>query len=1217
MSSVRRKKFLSALSDINAHAALRTALILIFYLVTFTSLDLLTLQFEILPNVVTWYPPHGVSFALLLALGGRFAPALAISSLISSYFVYKISLPVELVIGWALFVSITYGAAATFLRRRAGFDPQLRRVRDVVWLIAASVVISAVLSVVAISGDTSGAAIPRIDRAMAVFVWWVGEMVGILVITPFLLVHVMPGVKRFADGNLDLSKIRIVLPRLPKNTLWRLLGLLITLYLSFGVPSLRPLHPHYLIAIPLMGIALEYGRKGVTLGFLGLNFGLTLLFSPLGFNQTEITELQLLMLVSSVIGLILGAVRDEQIQAQKESSKSEKRFRALVEHSLEEVSLVGIDGTLIFESPTAHRSLGYPPDSFVGRNLFELFHPDDRGGAINLLEQVSRESRGYREGLFRLRHQDGSWHWMEGILTNLLDEPAVGAIVINYRDVTERKHAEETLRASEDRYRDLVDNSQDLICTHDLEGRILSANPFAEQLLGHKSSAILQMNIRDILAPESQRLFDLYLRRIQKRGFAEGTMVVQTIRGEKRIWEYRNTLRTEGVTVPIVRGMARDITERKQAEEQIQSLAKFPTENPNPVVRVTSDGKILFANKASAPLLAFWKRQVDGTLPDEWQEHVSDAFASGSNKEFEIEYAGRTFSCILAPIPEGSYINLYARDITERKQAEEQILARTDELLTLYELSRALAEAEDLDKILQHVNRHAVHSIHTTFARIALLEGDQLVMQAAYPIRILDHDLRVGDRKPVRVMPNCQRVLEEKTPVIFHASNWEIGSEERSALLLDFAQSVCLIPLSMGGPTSQSNPALGLLILGEARSDRREPFSPEKLRLAQSIGDQAAAAIRRMLLHEQTGRRLEYLTALREIDQAITSSFGLSLSMGTLLTQVINQLHVDAAAVWVYNPVSDMLEYSTGRGFHSSAFEQAKPLRPGAGHAGRAMAERRTVHIADLMAQQDNPRLMKALQGEAFMTYFGVPLIAKENVKGVLEVFHRTSLEPDEEWLGFLHTLAGQAAIAIDNATLFDDLLRSNYELGRAYDATIEGWSAALDLRDKETEGHTQRVTEMTVRLAKRMGFSKQELVHVRRGALLHDIGKMGVPDRILLKPDKLTDEEWEIMRMHPTYAYQMLEPIAYLSPALDIPYCHHEKWDGTGYPRRLQGEEIPISARIFAVVDVWDALTSDRPYRSAWPQEKVLEHIRSLSGSHFDPQVVEMFLKMIGGNEY
>lgn len=208
--------------------------------------------------------------------------------------------------------------------------------------------------------------------------------------------------------------------------------------------------------------------------------------------------------------------------------------------------------------------------------------------------------------------------------------------------------------------------------------------------------------------------------------------------------------------------------------------------------------------------------------------------------------------------------------------------------------------------------------------------------------------------------------------------------------------------------------------------------------------------------------------------------------------------------------------------------------------------------------------------------------------------------------------LAGQAAIAIDNMAMFDKVQHSHLELVLAYDATIEGWARALDLRDKETEGHSQRVTEMTLRLARALGMNEEKLVHIRRGALLHDIGKLGVPDSILLKAGPLTAEEWEIMRRHPQYAYEMLSSIAYLQPALDIPYCHHEKWDGTGYPRGLKGEQIPLAARIFAVVDVWDALSSDRPYRPAWPQEKVRAYLKEEAGKHFDPSIVEVFLKIL-----
>jgi PAS domain S-box-containing protein/putative nucleotidyltransferase with HDIG domain len=361
---------------------------------------------------------------------------------------------------------------------------------------------------------------------------------------------------------------------------------------------------------------------------------------------------------------------------------------------------------------------------------------------------------------------------------------------------------------------------------------------------------------------------------------------------------------------------------------------------------------------------------------------------------------------------------------------------------------------------------------------------------------------------------------------------------------------------------------------------------------------------------ERIQRQLEYLTALSEIDRAIASSTDLKVSLSVLLAHAAGQLGVDAAAVLLLNPGLQMLEYTVGSGFHTNAIEIAQ-VRLGNSYAGRAASERRMVAVPNLNSQPDNPLLTVHLAGEDFVSYYGVPLISKGNVHGVLEVYQRSLLEPDAEWFDFLNMLAGQAAIAIDNASLFDNLQRSNDELSMAYDATIAGWSHALDLRDKETEGHTQRVTEITLKLARAFGLSEPELMQVRWGALLHDIGKMGVPDSILFKPGPLTDEEWVVMKKHPTFAYEMLAPISYLRQALDIPYCHHEKWDGSGYPRGLKGEQIPVVARIFAVVDVWDALRSDRPYRAAWTEEKVRAHILSSSGTHFDPQVVDAFLQM------
>jgi putative nucleotidyltransferase with HDIG domain len=231
-----------------------------------------------------------------------------------------------------------------------------------------------------------------------------------------------------------------------------------------------------------------------------------------------------------------------------------------------------------------------------------------------------------------------------------------------------------------------------------------------------------------------------------------------------------------------------------------------------------------------------------------------------------------------------------------------------------------------------------------------------------------------------------------------------------------------------------------------------------------------------------------------------------------------------------------------------------------------------------------------------------------------------------EDEIRLLSLLANQTAIAIENTRLLEaeytarkhaevlhlQTIHQAQDLILAYDTTIEGWSRALDLRDKQTEEHTLRVTHLTLQLAQAFGVSDAELKHMRRGALLHDIGKMGIPDVILRKSGALSDEERAMMRQHSQLAYEMLSPIAYLLPALDIPYCHHEKWDGTGYPRGLKGEEIPLAARIFAVVDVFDALTSDRPYRPAWTTKKAIEYIRQQAGSHFDPKAVDVFLRLI-----
>jgi HD-GYP domain-containing protein (c-di-GMP phosphodiesterase class II) len=364
---------------------------------------------------------------------------------------------------------------------------------------------------------------------------------------------------------------------------------------------------------------------------------------------------------------------------------------------------------------------------------------------------------------------------------------------------------------------------------------------------------------------------------------------------------------------------------------------------------------------------------------------------------------------------------------------------------------------------------------------------------------------------------------------------------------------------------------------------------------------------------EKIKSQLDQLAALRSIDLAITSGLELNSTLAVILDHVRAQLNVDAASILLLDSHTQLLEFAAGAGFVTSALQHTS-LHVGEAHAGKAVLERKTLYIANLKSHQTSFLRSPFLGQENFIAYYAVPLIAKGQTVGVLEIFHRTELYSDHDWLNLMETLAGQAAIAIDNAMLFKNLQLSNAELTLAYDKTIEGWSRAINLRDKETEEHSRRVTELTYKLASQMGIAQPELGHICRGAMLHDIGKVAIPDNILLKPGPLNEEEWVVMRRHPMIAVELLKSIEHLVPALDIPHSHHEKWNGRGYPDQLAGEDIPIAARLFAVVDVYDALTSDRPYRSAWSQTETMKYIVDQSGTHFDPQVVPVFVEMMKG---
>ncbi len=537
-------------------------------------------------------------------------------------------------------------------------------------------------------------------------------------------------------------------------------------------------------------------------------------------------------------------------------------------------------------------------------------------------------------------------------------------------------------------------------------------------------------------------------------------------------------------------------------------------------------------------------------------------------------------------------------ELIEKEKRSRREAARAEALLRVAEKLNAQL---DLDTLLETISEETTRALDTPVSLVALYDQKQNAFCSTTAVGI-----------PPEVTKNMSpfpRALYDQTikdfGTVFGLPDIQVFSKLPN---LDQFRQLNFRSLAFATMAYEHEliGSLTAITLGESRG-----FTEDELLLLRGLADQAALAIINTRLYKDAHRRLEHLQALRAIDIAITTNHDLQETLNVLLAQITKQLQVDAAVILLLDETKGQLEFGTSRGFQTSTLRYTS-LRVGEGMAGRAAQQRQIVHVLDLRIDPQTLANASSLVQEGFASYFAAPLITQGKVKGVLEIFHRSLLDPDKEWLDFLEALAGQAAIAVENTTLFEDLQRTNDELSKAYDSTIEGWSHALDLRDKETEGHTLRVTELTLELARAFELSESELVQVRRGALLHDIGKMGVPDRILLKAGPLTADEWLIMRQHPIYAHEMLRTIQYLRPALDIPYCHHERWDGTGYPRGLKKEEIPLVARIFAVIDVWDALTSDRPYRAAWSREKTLIHIREGSGQHFDPHVVVVFADLI-----
>lgn len=905
------------------------------------------------------------------------------------------------------------------------------------------------------------------------------------------------------------------------------------------------------------------------------------------------------------------------------------------EHKLEEaqhLAKVGywerdLTAGIVTLSSESCRIFGFPPQEMTfdlgtwHTQWQKLIYPEDREFVIEALTEALQDGKPYNveyqvllpSGETRFVHCQGD------IIKDELGWPTRMFGMI--QNITDRKRAEQALRESEERYRIVADNTFDWEFWLSPTEHFIYNSPSCQYITGYTAAQFIHEPtfLQHIVHPDDREAFQRHREHVLSHQ-VPGEIEFRLLHADGSIRHIAH------VCQPVIdengkylgkRGSNRDITSRKEAEENLRKLSHTIEQSPASIIITDATGRIEYVNPHFTQVTGYTREEVIGKSPrllssgetgrvvyaQIWHT-IQDRrvwFGEFHNKKKnkELYWVSASISPVLDTQGKIEHFVAVEEDITARKEAEEAIRRHVRELEALNRISVALRKALTVEETLPILLTETLAALDTEAGVIWLYHPANDELHATVARGWFEH-LHERPLKPGEGIAGYVFAIGQ----VYTSPEFTYDTRTSPPLREQ-------VPPGWGGaclPLRSATSTVGVLFVSVPLPRQ---ITSEEVKLLESLTEMAGNALHRMRLHEESLHRIQQLQALRTIDRVINASLDIEVSLTILLEQTMTQLETDAADVLILSPYTQILEYAAGRGFLTASSDRSR-IRLGQGCAGLATLDRRTIWVTGADEIQKAFPRGGLLGDESFLAFACAPLITKGQVLGVLEVFFRRPFQPNEEWINYLEILAGQAAIAIESVRSFERLQRSNAELILAYDTTIEGWSRALDLRDRETEGHTQRVTELTMRLARAAGMTEEELVHVRRGALLHDIGKMGVPDAILFKPEGLTQEEQAIMHQHPHYAFEMLSPIIYLKPALDIPYCHHEKWDGSGYPRGLKGEQIPLAARLFSVVDVWDALCSDRPYRKAWTEDEVLIHIRALSGSHFDPYAVELFLEVI-----
>ncbi len=793
-------------------------------------------------------------------------------------------------------------------------------------------------------------------------------------------------------------------------------------------------------------------------------------------------------------------------------------------------------------------------------------------------------------------------------------------MVLSFQDITDLKQKNDALLKSEKKVRSLIDNSVDGINLLDERGWVIEWNPAQEAITGLAAEEVLGKPIwevmHELLGPESKytttpddlRLwFREELNKLHASSEAHRNLSRDIFRPDRRTvfveWTLFPIRSDRGVMYGLI---CRDVTRRREAEEALRARHEMTQSildaYPDMAVLLDVTGRVLAINEPFARSVGANVQEIvgvnlynllkPGDATKVRRQGLYEAILSGKTAERELLLNGRWYADTFYPIlnNEGTVgrVALFSRDVTGSRQRERELEA-------VASISSALRAALTRDEVYPIILDQIETLLDTDGIGLVLRDPDtgEVRMEQARGVWSSLMHMRFAPEQATR-----GPILILKEPYL----NNEIESSLHMFQTRPYTglRATACVPLEIEGNI------IGALWIG-----RKTEINQDDVRILSALAHTTANAIHRVSLYEQTRLYADQLALGSETGRELGETLSLSEIYARLSHSIYRMLpNLARVLITRFDPQTQEIVYAhglqDGRPLDVTVMPRLPLKQPDECDQSRA------IHDRQAFVKNDCKLYLKGPSSAPVQSALLVPLVIKGEALGVLQLESYTNWRFGKPEVQLLTLIGNTAAIAIQNALLFENLQQSHENLTLAYETTLEGWARALDLRDHGTQDHTHRVVDLALQLGRRLGMDDSELTNLRRGAQLHDIGKMGVPDSILLKPGPLTDEEWKVMRLHPVYAYEMLYPVPEFRKILDIPYCHHEKWDGTGYPRKLSSEDIPLPARIFSVVDVWDALCSDRPYRSAWPAEKVINYLESQSGRQFDPEVVEKFLEMV-----